>query len=235
MVVQATEYWRDRLATPAYLVGESAKYARTSSQTVTNWERLKGNRLNVVTPRDPRAALSYFQLIEVGVVAAMRKAGVKLDRIRVAREYLSEQFDSQYPFVEYRFKTDGKNLFLNYDQITGAHDRDKLLVVTENGQFAWTSILSRLLEEFEYDTILGQVSGWKVAGKDSPVFIDPRIAFGAPNVEGIATWVIRGRWQSGESIADIADDYDIAPQLVVSALKFEGVEVNPERPNLWVN
>jgi hypothetical protein len=46
----------------------------------------------------------------------MRKSGVTLERIRQAREYLSEAFDSQYPFAHFRFKTDGKCLFMDADQ-----------------------------------------------------------------------------------------------------------------------
>jgi len=215
-----SELWRKRLNVPAYRIMEAARYARTSNQTIRNWEKIRGNS-SVVTGRDDREALSYLQLIEVGVVAAMRQSGVKLDTIRDARKYLSAEFNSPFPFAQYRFKTDGKTLFMDYDQIVEA-DKDKLLNVTEQGQLAWNQILSGLLQEFEYDTQIGTVLRWRVAGVDSPVLIDPRIAFGSPHVSGIPTWVLRDRWKSGEGIGDIADDYDISNDLVTAALRFEG-------------
>jgi uncharacterized protein (DUF433 family) len=179
--------------------------------------------------------LSYLQLIEVGVVAAMRAAGVKLTRIKQAREYLSIHLGSRYPFAEYRFQTDGKDLFVSYDQIEGDQDKDKLLSVNQHGQLSWTEILAQRLREFDYDDNLDTVLRWRVAGVDSPVRIDPRVCFGAPNISGIPTWVIKGRWLSGEGIADIADDYDLIAAEVISALRFEGIEADDSRPNKWIH
>jgi uncharacterized protein (DUF433 family) len=228
-----TELWRERLTAPAYRILEAARYARTSNQTIRNWENLRRGR-PVVTSRPDREALSYLQLIEVGVVAAMRKADVKLVGIREAREYLSREFGSPFPFAQYRFKTDGKNLVMDYDQIVPA-DKEKLLELNENGQLAWTPILAGLLQEFDYDSDLGTVTRWRVDGADSPIRIDPRIAFGSPHVSGIPTWVLRDRWKSGESVADIADDYELANDLVTAALRFERIEADPDRPHKWAH
>lgn len=229
-----TEYWQDRLTVPAYRIMEAARYARTSNQTIRNWEKLQGNQMTVVTAREEREALSYLQLIEVGVVAAMRKSGVRLDTIRNAREYLSSEFNSSFPFAQYRFKTDGKTLFMDYDQIVES-EKDKLLNINERGQLAWNEILSGLLQEFEYDTKIGTVLRWRVDGMESPIRIDPRIAFGSPHVRGIPTWVLRDRWKSGEGIGDIAEDYDLTSDLVNTALRFERVEVDPDRPHKWLH
>ncbi|MGE0753134.1 MAG: DUF433 domain-containing protein [Variibacter sp.] len=230
---QHTSLWKERLTAPAYLVAEAARYARTTQQTIGNWQKIRGGR-RAVSHRDTGEALSYLQLIEVGVVAAMRKSGVKLRRIREAREYLQKEFENEFPFAHYRFKTDGKELFMDYDQIV-ASDKEKLLALNENGQLAWNEILSGLLQEFEYDTEVGTVLRWKVGGLDSPIRLDPRVAFGAPSVDGIPTWVLRERWKSGESLADIAADYDLAHDFVSAALRFELIEIDPDRPNTWIN
>jgi len=212
---------------------EAARYARTSNQTIRNWEKIQGNS-RIVSPRDLREDLSYLQLIEVGVVSAMRKSGVKLDTIRDGRKYLSSEFNSPFPFAQYRFKTDGKRLFMDYDQIVKS-EKDKLLNVSQRGQLAWTEILDRRLQEFEYDREIGTVLRWKVAGLDSPIIIDPRIAFGSPHVGGIPTWVLRDRWKAGEGIGDIAEDYELTDDLVKAALRFERVEVDPDRPHKWIH
>ena len=81
------EPWRRRLYLPAYQIGEAAKYAQVSPQTVVAWHRIQAALLN---EREKRAALNYMQLIEVAVVAAFRKAGVPMPRIRAAREYAAK-------------------------------------------------------------------------------------------------------------------------------------------------
>jgi uncharacterized protein (DUF433 family) len=235
MATGQTIFWQERLHVPAYRVVEAARYARTTPQTVANWQKLRGNSHGAIGPRDKGASLSYLQLIELGVVAAMRNAGISLPKVRQAREYLAQEFNSKFPFAEYRFKTDGKNLFVSYDQIMDAKDKDKLLSINKRGQLAWKEILDQRLREFEYDDDLGKVLRWKVGGIASPVRVDPRISFGAPHVNGTPTWVLRERWKSGESLADIADDFDLKVDDVAAALRFEGVEVDKARPNLWVH
>ena len=162
---------------------------------------------------------SYMQLIEVAVVAAFRKAGVSMKRIRAAREYAAKTLKSEYPFAEYSFKEEGKHLWLDSGQIDVKPGT--VVSVDQGGQLAWESVIGRL-REFEYEK-QGIVLRWHVAGPSSPIIIDPRISFGAPTVRGTPTWVIRGRWDAGESDSDIADDFGIRREDVREALKFEGI------------
>jgi hypothetical protein len=78
------------------------------------WHKIEAALLR---EREKRAALNYMQLIEVAVVAAFRKAGVSLKRIRAAREYAAFQLKSEFPFAEYRFKENAKHLYLDSTQI----------------------------------------------------------------------------------------------------------------------
>lgn len=89
------------------------------------------------------------------------------------------------------------------------------------GQLAWESVIGRL-KEFDYEDA-GIVLRWHVAGPASPIIIDPRISFGTPTVKGTPTWIIRGRYDAGESDGDIAEDFGIEKEEVREALKFEGV------------
>lgn len=217
-VPSADKAWRRRLYIPNYQVGEAAYYARISPQTVAQWQ--KAGSKPTLSVREKREALSYMQLIEVAVVAAMRSSGVRLNRIRSAREYVSKELESEFPFAEYRFKTDGKRLFMDYEQIEGKRGRGKLLRPDQHGQLAWDEVIGRRLREFEYER-KGIVVRWRVAGLDSAVVIDPRIAFGAPIVKGVPTWAIQGRVRAGESEKDIADDFGLSEKEVIDALVFE--------------
>ena len=72
--------------------------------------------------RTARAELSYLQLIEFAVVSAFRKAGC-LYQIFMTREYVRVELKSEYPFAEYRFKSDGRHILMDYDQLTQRRER----------------------------------------------------------------------------------------------------------------
>src|ERR1043166_1596120 len=213
---------RRRLLLPSYQIGDAAAYARISPQTVVAWHKIEAALL---AQREKRAALSYMQLIEVAVVAAFRKAGVSLKRIRAAREYAARNLKSEYSFAEYSFKEEGKQLWLQSGQIDGKPGA--VLSADQGGQLAWESVIGRL-REFEYEKD-GIVLRWHLAGPCSPIIIDPRISFGAPAVKGIPTWIIRGRRNAGESDSDIAADFGLKKDEVREALKFEGLASDGRR------
>jgi uncharacterized protein (DUF433 family) len=219
------EPWRNRLKLPNYQVAEAARYAGISPQTVVRWHHA------TLSPRDSRRALSYLQLIEVAVVAEFRKAGVSLGRVKEARDYIKQTLGSNFPFAEYRFKTDGKKLLLDYENIIGKKGKGKLLEVNLSGQLAWSDILGRL-KQFNYED-QGVVIQWYVDGRRSPILIDPRIAFGAPAVQGTPTWIIKGRWEAGETSSEIADDFGLTKNLVEKALKFEGIDPDNRQNKTW--
>jgi uncharacterized protein (DUF433 family) len=225
------EAWRRRLFLPNYQVQEAAKYAQISPQTVLQWQ--KGAAGAAIAQRGERQALSYMQLIEVAVVAALRKAGVPLRRIREAREWIARTLRSEFPFAEYRFKNDGQRLFIEYAEVVGEkRGRGKLLRPDQQGQLAWSAIIGRL-DEFEYEGH-NIVIRWHVGGPSSTVVIDPRVSFGAPMVDGgIPTWAIKGRWDAGEQLDEIATDFSIRKADVVDALTFEGIPDDSLRK--WLN
>jgi uncharacterized protein (DUF433 family) len=224
------EAWRRRLVLPTYQVQEAARYAHVAPQTVWWWQKGAGGP--ALAPREPRKALSYMQLIEVAVVAALQKEGVSLKRIRETREWLQQRLSSEFPFAEYRFKTDGKTLFMDFDQIVGARKgRGKLIRPDQQGQLAWAEVIGRL-KEFDYEN-RRRVIRWRVGGDKSAVVIDPRVSFGAPTIRGTATWAVKGRWEAGEMPEEIAEDFNLRKQDVIDALMFEGVEDAQLRK--WLN
>lgn len=226
--VKSSELWRARLFVPNYIIRDVARYAQLSPQTVASWHsKPGGNSPSTLSTKEKGKALSYLQLIEVAVVSSFRKAGVSLKKIRAAREYLSKQLQAEYPFAQYRFKTEGKEIWMDYAQFEANAGDKTLLKASEKGQLAWTDIIGRL-QEFEYETG-GLATKWYVAGTDSEITIDPRIQFGAPSIDGIATWVFKGRWDAGEPLDEIADDFGVPNSAVLEALAFEGIDTESGR------
>ena len=223
------EPWRRRMRLPAYTLRDAARYARVHPNTVRYWfyGRRKGTGRNRVRPtlseKERGAALTYLQLIEVAVVSAMREY-VSLSEIRRTHEYMAQTLSSEFPFAEYRFKTDGVRLMLALDAIEPVSHMSALILTGGGGQETWAELVDERLEEFVYEDGDGVAIQWRVGGSGSNVIIDPRISFGAPMVRGIPTWAIRGRWRAGESVEDIQGDFMLSADEVQEALRFEGVD-----------
>jgi len=219
----AYQVWRDRLSVPTYTVSEAARYAQVRSSTVYRWHLNDERKPPLLSPRERRAELSYLQLVELAFVALFRRAGLRLPAIRRARAYLGRAFHTDYPFTSVRLKTEGQHILLDLVELEPVLASRDLVASDEGGQIAWADLLSDRFEEFDYIEDLAVV--WHLAGRASPVSIDPRIAFGAPAVQGVATWTLKARYLADESLDFIAEDLGLERQDVVQALRFERLKV----------
>ena len=215
------EPWRRRLYLPAYQVRDAARYSGTASQTVSYW-RYRGGELGPALPgRVRRQSLSYLDLIEVAFVATFRALGVPLQRIRKARAYAAQVLNSEYPFAEYKWLTEGHHVMLDLRELEDDATIGSLVVGDSSGQITWEEMVGERFNQFDYEQELALI--WHVRGRNNPVTIDPRISFGAPTVGGIPTWVLGGRWRAGESFADIQDDLGLSKEEIIHGLDFEGI------------
>lgn len=215
-----------RLFLPAYRIKDAARYASVSTQTVAAWHKLRADGTRTLSAKNHGEALSYMQLIEVAAIASLRAAGYSLQRIRDFRAYVAKKLEAEFPFAQYKFKTDGERLAMDYELFESATGNGKLIEPDKGGQLAWSEIIGDKLEDFEYHK--GLARRWYVTGKKSSIVIDPQIAFGAPVVNGTPTWVLKGRYDAGEPINDIADDFSLKRRDVLEALNFEGVDTQKQ-------
>jgi uncharacterized protein (DUF433 family) len=222
IAVRGIEPWRRRLYLPAYRVTDTSRYVGESPQAIANWF-YRETQLGVTLPgKQSGKPLSYLQLIEVAVVSTFRKMGVSLKSIRKARQYLAQTFNSEYPFAEYTFKTEGFHVLLDLQQFEVDTDM-RLIVADKGGQLGWEHLMEDRLLEFDYEYDLAMK--WHLAGRQSLVVIDPRVAFGAPTVSGLPTWVLKGRYQAGETPEDIKEDFQIDEVAIKDGLSFEGITI----------
>ena len=215
--------WLRRLTLPAYQVSDAARYAAITAQTVRNWQRASADGYRAIADRSARASLSWMQLQELAIVAAMRARGVKLYKIRLARDYLGSVFKLEFPFSDERVKTDGQDVLMEETSELGKETK-RLLVASRGGQYVWADLIGYRFEEFDFEKQLAV--RWNIHGRKSRVVIDPRIAFGAPSVRGVPTWAISGRFKAGETIEDVAEDFLIDKDDVLKALQFEGITIH---------
>jgi uncharacterized protein (DUF433 family) len=222
IAVRGVEPWKRRLYLPTYNVTEAARYIKESPQLIASWH-YRETSTGVLLPNKERGKpLSYLQLIEVAVVAAFRKLGLPLQRIRKARNYLAQRFNSEHPFADYKFKTEGYHVLLDLQQVE-EDENFELIVADRSGQLAWGKVMEDRLLEFDYEYELALK--WHLAGRQSQVIIDPRIAFGAPNVSGIPTWILKGRYNAGETVTDVIEDFRLDEMAIKDAWAFEGIDI----------
>ena len=135
--------WYRRLYLPAYGISEAARYAGVAPQTVSAWHYRSISSLGPALPEhERRKPLSYLELIEVAVVAVFRHYNVPLKSLRDTRAYMAQTFQSEYPFAEYRFKTDGYHLLLELQQVVPDLPTEDLIVTDRSGQLGWNALIA---------------------------------------------------------------------------------------------
>lgn len=221
--LEGSDFWRKRLTLPTYTVAEAGRYAQAKPQTVGYWFR-DGETAGPALPgRKAGERLNYSEAVEVAFVAAFRSYGVRLRNLREARAYFQALLQAEYPFATQRFYTEGTRVLRDWGVRQELSEFTEVVIGDEHGQLAWAGLLGEKFHTFDYER--GLALRWHVAGRSSPVQIDPRISFGAPSVQGIPTWAMRGRMLAGESVAEICDDFGLERREVIAGLEFEGLKL----------
>ena len=236
IVEHDVEPWRRWSYLPAYRVGEAARYAGVSHQMVSYWLRGIRTQQPKLSERPSWQGLSYYELVEVAFVATFRGIGIPFKHIRIAHDHAAKAFGSEYPFVEHKWLTEGPGVMLELREMghlkssggpmagkkgLGKAPPEEPVVWVPGRGAAWNSVVKERFAEFDYEDGIAVV--WRLAGRESLVVIDPRMSFGTPTVGGLPTWVLKGRWEAGESIEAIIADYRLKEEEIRDGLVFEGV------------
>ena len=216
---------------PAYPVSKAAHYLYVPFATLRSWvagrryPKADGEGLFepvIMAPQGKPLLLSFTNLVEAHVLAAIRKHGVRLPNIRSAIGYLQKHYGIDHPLADARFKTDGLNLFIEH--------LGQLVNVSMQGQLAMREVMEAHLQRVEHDqeglaARLFPFTRFGATEVDQPrtVMIDPRIAFGRPVLAGtgIPTAVLADRYKAGDSMKELADDYDCDRELIEEAIRCE--------------
>lgn len=208
---------------PMYLAVEAARWARTTPQTARRWVRgyeykkPSGNRAwsPPVTQRGSEDLLTFEDLVEIAAVAAARKAGVSMPKIRQATDFMQRELGIDRPLLSEAFLTDGRELFMR-DDATAPH----FTALNRVGQVAWSEIAA-VLREVDYTTTLA--AKWWPTGRAAGIVIDPLVNFGWPIVAtlGVRTETLVDRFVAGVLLEDLAEEYRTSPAAVQEAVRFE--------------
>jgi uncharacterized protein (DUF433 family) len=216
---------------PTYTIADTARYLHIPLPTLRTWVKgrdypTKTGQKNfsplIQRPNPNISQLSFTNLVEAHVLRVIRTVhNIPLDKVRLALNYISEQFKTDHPLVKKQFSTDGVDLFIE--------QFEQLINASRSGQLAMKQVLNHLLTRIEWDeqdiatrlfpTI--EINGENFT--DKVLIIDPSISFGKPTIEGtgIPTRIITELYDAGDSIEDIANDYNCEPWQIEKAILFE--------------
>jgi uncharacterized protein (DUF433 family) len=177
----------------------------------------------IEVPKGRPRLLSFSNLVEAFVLADIRRQHrISFPKLRRAVKYVSETMHVGRPLINARFQTDGTDLFV---EKVGS-----LVNVSQAGQIEIRQALAGRLKRVEWDKQGLAVrlfplprAGAPAAEQPRSIVIDPRRGFGKTVVAGtgIATIVIAERHRAGDSVSDLAHDYQLAPELIEDAIRFE--------------
>jgi uncharacterized protein (DUF433 family) len=225
----------DLRLSPAYTVAEAAHYVRMPEETLRSWVvgRLypvagQSKRSHpLIHLDDPkRQYLSFINLVEAHVLAAIRRRhGVKLPNVRNALDYVRRQFRIERPLIDQAFQTDGLDLFVErYGDLINA---------SRDGQRAMKEIIGVYLKRIERDAKGLPIKLYpftrdtqaEAAPASDPrvVVMNPAVSFGRPVVAGTGIPVssIYERYKAGDSVADLAQDFNLETGEIEEAIRCE--------------
>ena len=212
---------------PAYSFREVALSIGVPTSTVRAWCVGQSNFRSLLhLPGND--ALSFFNLIEMQVIAELRREHkVSMSRVRAALEFLAEHVPVRHPLVE-------KDIMVTPNQrVYIVHD-GRYVDISSGGQWPLDSVVRSLLRRvtrgrkgilsfFPRVAVPKRVS---IEADDyAPIVVDPEVCFGRPVIAGtsVPTDVIADRRRGGDSVKRIAEDYDLSEDKIAAALAFERV------------
>lgn len=211
--------------TPAYPFSEAAHYLRLPRSTLRSWFLGQpGFRPLIGLDGKPGEGLSFLNLVEAHVLAAIRRGhGLPLPKVRRSLAFVSDRLGIERPLSAVEFQTNGVDLFL--EQLGG------LLNVSKAGQVEMHALMKAYLRRIKRDPLGVPIKLYPFTRKDitpvgdAPIAVemDPRIAFGRPVLAGTAvpTAVLADRFKAGETLGDLASDYDTSTEKIEEAIRCE--------------
>ena len=201
------------MARAIFTLRETAAYLDVPKSTVHWWAAQPQGKTPLITrfPREGRqATVPFIGFAEAYVLASFRKAGVPLQRIRPAVEVLSKEIGIEHALASDRLYTDGAEVL--YDYATKRGEDDLLdLVVLRTKQHQFSDLVKGYLKRIRYAG-----DGWASSVRlptyrQAEVVVNPKIAFGLPLVVhgGARVEDLVDRFQAGDSVAEIAKDFDV--------------------------
>jgi uncharacterized protein (DUF433 family) len=188
---------------------EAGRHLGVPQQTFHRWARgyHRGEPLLHVLDRDNILPVTFIALAEAYVLDALRKAGVRPQRIRPALKKLEKEFGKHYVLVAKELATDGIDVLWDFSR-TPAGDG---LIAADTGQHVIREIVKGYISYVNYDSEgiprQLQLPVWL----PSKVIVDVERSFGQPIFAGSGVRVtdVAGMIKAGDSAETVADEFGL--------------------------
>jgi uncharacterized protein (DUF433 family) len=214
---------------PAYGVAEASRYLKLPAATLRSW--VAGRKYPTADGTErwrplirpattkPALLLSFSNLVEAHVLRALRTDhGIAIKAVRDALELAQHELNIERLLLHQELRTHAGRLFLER--------YGELIDLSASGQMAMKRVFEDHLERVDWDALNLPVRLYPFVtgeGAGKPIAIDPTIAFGRPVVSSnrISTAAIVERIDAGESVEDLADDYELSLDEIEGAVVYE--------------
>lgn len=165
---------------------------------------------------------TWGEFTEARLLAEFRATGASLQSLRPAIARLRELWGTQYPLASGRayLEVQGKELVQNVQDEFAVDASVRIVKRARDGQL----LLTPAAEAFQTSTRFGdggEAISFHPLLSAPDVVVDPERQAGRPIVATIPTSVLAGHFRAGDSVGVIAQAYDVDPDLVQQALRFE--------------
>ena len=221
----------DRFKDPIYTVSEAARYLDVPASTFATWahgytrkpharSEVRGAAIVTVIgePRDRRRpqepTIPFIGLAEGMILAAIRREGVPLQRIRPALKILQDQIGLEHALASRALYTDGAEVLYDYAQRAGdesdARSASRLIVVRK-GQHVFREFVEQYLHRITYGSDNYAEAIRLPQYEKANIVADPRRSFGKPIFSRGGSRVedaLQLFW-AGEELSTVALEYGV--------------------------
>ncbi len=227
----------DRFEVPLYSVAEAGRYLRVPTSTFTTWaygyarrrpgrSPVRGEPIVTACPATEHgeAVVPFIGLAEGLVLAAIRRSGVPLQRIRPALTRLSEDLGIAHVLASKALYTDGAEVLYDFAESQGDTPEARgarELVAVRKGQRVFGDIVEAYLQRVDFapDGYAQLIRLPEYQHAD--VVVDPRRGFGQPIFShgGARLEDVLGRFHAGEQLAEVAEEFGVPPDELEDAVR----------------
>lgn len=162
--------------------------------------------------------VSLLQLIEIVVAAQFRKTErVKFEIVSAAYVNAKKQSGIEYPFAHLRLEAIGGHII---ERMQGEKPEENIQTLDSPSQWTLPSLILDTVKQIDYERELA--ARWYPVGRENHIVVDPRVSAGIPTIveRGVTIQAIRKRFKAGHRIDFIAQDLELTPDVVETAIRY---------------
>ena len=223
-----------RFDVPLYTVAEAARAVDVPASTFATWAKgyvrrpesrseVRGEPVvTAFVARSAEPSIPFIGLAEGLVLAAVRRSGVPMQRVRPALAALERELGVAHALASRSLYTDGAEVLFDYG-LASADGPEMIgqLVVVRNGQRVFVDVVADYLRRIDYDTSDGYARLIRVPAYESDVVCDPTRSFGRPIFAcgGARVSDVLDRFQAGDSLDELSAEFGVPISDLEDALR----------------